>query len=101
MKRPIIGIAIQTYLLEHGSGSPYDVYQVLKMKYPKINYSSVYRVFKVAQEEGLIEFDRYECIDQKCARRKIYYRIRKGRENDPCWERISRTSRCSREYIGL
>jgi hypothetical protein len=94
MRRPIIGIAIQTYLLEHGSGSPYDVYEVLRKRYPKIRYTSVWYVFKVAEQLGLIEFDRQECIDAKCARKKVYYRIRKGRENDPCWKKITRASRC-------
>jgi len=95
MKRPIIGIAIQTYLLEHGSGSPYDVYQVLKKKYPKINYSSVFYVFIMAKKLGLIELDKYDCVDKNCKQKKTYYRIRKGKENDICWKTISRSG-CTR-----
>jgi DNA-binding PadR family transcriptional regulator len=94
MRRPTIGTAIQTYLLTHGSGSPYDVYLALRKENPKIHYTSVYYIFEVAKKEGLIDFDRYECLDEQCKRKKIYYRLRKGRENDPCWRRISRASRC-------
>jgi len=54
------GIFIRRYLVEHGEGSPSDVFRELRKVRPKASYANTRRYFYILRELGLIEFSRLE-----------------------------------------
>lgn len=73
---------IHVYLLLHDEASPYDIYEHTKRRY---EYHSIVRYFYLLKKLDLIEVYRVERNEKDGPIKKVYYRIKPGREYDPCW----------------
>jgi hypothetical protein len=82
--RALTGQAIKEFLLEVGTGGPYDFYREFREMKPTTSYASVRRYFWILKELGLIEYVREAPSTAGFPRR--LYRIVPGREDDPRWE---------------
>ena len=79
----LTGLAIREFLLEVGTGGPYDFYKEFREMKPTTSYASVRRYFWILKELGLIEFVRTAPSAAGFPRR--LYRIVPGMEDDPKW----------------
>jgi len=77
-------LAIRRMLVERGEVSPWDAWLELRAE-AGLAYMTVTRYFHVLRTIGLIEEARREPNSKLSPIPKVYYRIKPGKEDDPCW----------------